>query len=198
MGLEKQGSKPTGPIGRIIGRLMNSFHTSIYVDSFKEKILPDHCRILDIGCGGGKFLKYLATKGDEFKLWGLDHSEEMIDLSSQLNQEVIKSGRLQLLTGSVTEIDISDNSLDLVTAFETVQFWPNLGDAFSEIYRVLDKEGEFLIINRFPKEGTKWWQRANLKSEADYMTKLEAAGFKNISIDLEFKRNWIVVKAFKS
>jgi hypothetical protein len=30
------------------------------------------------------------------------------------------------------------------------------------------------------------------------MTKLEATGFKNISIDLEFKRNWIVVKALKS
>jgi ubiquinone/menaquinone biosynthesis C-methylase UbiE len=197
MGLEKQGLKPTGTIGRVIGRLMNRFHTSIYVDYFKEKIVSDNCRILDIGCGGGKFLKHLAKKGDEFKLWGLDHSKEMIDLSSQLNKEVIKSGRLKLLTGSVAKIDIIDNSLDLVTAFETVQFWPNLGDAFSEIYRVLDREGEFLIINRFPKKGTKWWKKATLKSEADYMTKLEATGFKNIFIDLEFKRNWIVVKAFK-
>lgn len=198
MGLEKQGSKPTGTIGRIIGHLMNSFHTSMYVDYFEEKKLSNNCRILDIGCGGGKFLKYLAKKGDEFKLWGLDHSKEMIDLSSQLNKEVIKSGRLKLLTGSVTKIEIIDNSLDLITAFETVQFWPNLVDAFSEIYRVLDKEGEFLIINRFPKEGTKWWKIANLKSETDYMAKLEAIGFKNISIDLEFKRNWIVVKALKS
>jgi len=198
MGLEKQGSKPTGTIGRIIGRLMNSFHTSLYVDYFKKKNLSDNCRILDIGCGGGKFLKYLSKKGDKFKLWGLDHSKEMIDLSTHLNKEVIKNGRLKLLTGTVTKIDINDNSLDLVTAFETVQFWPNIVDAFSEIFRILDKEGEFLIINRFPKEGTKWWKMANLKSEDDYMTKLEATGFKNISIDLEFKRNWIVVKALKS
>ena len=177
---------------------MNSFQTSLYVDYFKKKNLSDNCRILDIGCGGGKFLKYLSKKGDKFKLWGLDHSKEMIDLSTHLNKKVIKNGRLKLLTGTVTQIDINDNSLDLVTAFETVQFWPNIIDAFSEIFRILDNEGEFLIINRFPKEGTKWWKMANLKSEDDYMTKLEDTGFKNISIDLEFKRNWIVVKALKS
>ena len=149
---------------------MNSFQTSLYVDYFKKKNLSDNCRILDIGCGGGKFLKYLSKKGDKFKLWGLDHSKEMIDLSTHLNKKVIKNGRLKLLTGTVTQIDINDNSLDLVTAFETVQFWPNIIDAFSEIFRILDNEGEFLIINRFPKEGTKWWKMTNLKSEDDYMT----------------------------
>jgi 2-polyprenyl-3-methyl-5-hydroxy-6-metoxy-1,4-benzoquinol methylase len=62
MGLEKQGLKPTGTIGRIIGRLMNSFQTSLYVDYFKKKNLSDNCRILDLECGGGKFLKYLSKK----------------------------------------------------------------------------------------------------------------------------------------
>jgi ubiquinone/menaquinone biosynthesis C-methylase UbiE len=197
MGIEKQGSKPTGILGKIIGRLMNKFHTSLYVDYFNEKSIPDNYRILDIGCGGGKILKYLSQKSKELKLWGLDHSKEMIDLTSRLNKEDIKQGRLKLLIGSVTKIAIEDNSLDIVTAFETVQFWPDLDMAFSEILRTLDKNGEFLIINRFPKEGTKWWKLASLKSEKDYRDKFESAGFRNITIDLNYKNGWIIVKGIK-
>ena len=121
----------------------------------------------------------------------------MIDLTSQLNKEAIKQDRLKLLVGSVSEIEIGDNTLDLVTAFETVQFWPDIDNVFSDILRILDKGGEFLIINRYPKEGTKWWKLANLKSEKDYKDKFEYAGFKNISIDLNYKKGWIIVKGIK-
>lgn len=197
MNLIKQGSKPSGTIGMIIGRLMNSFHTSMYIDYFNKEKRSDNCRILDIGCGGGKFLKYLSRKGINYKLWGLDHSPEMINLSSKLNQEEINNGKLRLELGSVTKIGIVDNSVDLVTALETVQFWPNIDIAFSEIFRVLDRNGKLIIINKFPKKGTKWWKTANLKSEADYTSKLVAAGFKDISIDLNFRSNWIVVKGKK-
>jgi len=60
MGLENQGAKPTGLIGKIVGRLMNKFHTSLYIDYFKSNLPADNSRILDIGCGGGQFLKYLV------------------------------------------------------------------------------------------------------------------------------------------
>ncbi len=38
MRLEKQGSKPTGLIGILIGRLMNKFQTTVYVDYIKNKL----------------------------------------------------------------------------------------------------------------------------------------------------------------
>ena len=197
MGLEKQGARPTGLIGIIIGRLMNRFHTSMYTDYFNTKDISDKFRILDIGCGGGKFLKYLSQRSDGFYLWGIDHSKEMIDLSTKLNNEDVKKGRLKLLCGSVSKIEIENNSIDLATAFETIQFWPDIDTAFSEIFRILDKGGRFLIINRYPKEGTKWWNLANIKSEKDYKTKLEIAGFIDISIDLHFKNGWIIVEGVK-
>lgn len=197
MGLENQGAKPTGLIGKLIGRLMNKFHTSLYTDYFKAKDIPDNFKILDIGCGGGKFLYYLSQRSDRFKLWGLDHSKEMIDLSSQLNSENVEKGRLILINGSVTKIEIENNSIDLVTAFETIQFWPDIDIALSEIFRVLDKGGRFLVINRYPKEGTKWWELAKIKSEKDYKTKFENNGFIDISIDLNFKNGWIIVEGRK-
>ncbi len=197
MGLENQGAKPTGLIGRLIGRLMNKFHTSLYTDYFNTKDIPNNFRILDIGCGGGKLLNYLSQRSEGFKLWGLDHSKEMIDLSSQLNSENIEKGQLKLLNGSVSKIEIENNSIDLVTAFETIQFWPEIDIALSEIFRVLDKGGRFLVINRYPKEETKWWELANIKSEKDYKTKLEDTGFNDISIDLSFNNGWIIVEGRK-
>ena len=104
---------------------------------------------------------------------------------------------MKLLYGSVSKIEIENNSIDLVTAFETIQFWPDIYIALSQIFRILDKNGRFLIINRYPKEGTKWWKLANIKSGNDYKTKLESAGFVDISIDLSFKNGWIIVEGRK-
>lgn len=197
MGLENQGAKPSGLIGKILGRLMNKIHTSVYINYFNTKNIPADFRILDIGCGGGKFLNYLSKKSGRYNLWGLDHSKEMIDLSYQLNRESVKTRRLKLLNGSVSKIEIKNSSLDLVTAFETIQFWPDMDIALSEIFRVLDKGGRFLVINRYPNEGTKWWKLAKIKSEKEYKTKLEMAGFIDISIDLDFKKGWIIVEGLK-
>jgi ubiquinone/menaquinone biosynthesis C-methylase UbiE len=122
----------------------------------------------------------------------------MIELSAHINKKIIDQKRLKLIHGSVTEIPIESNYLDLVTAFETVQFWPNIIIAFSEISRILKKGGSFLIINRYPKEDTKWWRMAKLKSSEDYKAQFKNAGFSDISIDLNYKKGWIILRGTKS
>jgi len=197
MGLEKQGSKPSGIIGGAIGWLMNRVHTKLYVDYFRDKLPTDHSSILDIGCGGGKFIKYLSLSNRSFTLTGLDHSEKMVELSKKINRSAIKNNQVSILRGSVQSIPIEDNRFDLVTAFETIQFWPDLDRSLSEIARVLKARGSFIVINRHPKEGSKWWKIAQLKNKNEYITKLKMVGFNNITTDLTFKKNWIIVKADK-
>jgi ubiquinone/menaquinone biosynthesis C-methylase UbiE len=193
MGIEKQGAKPTGKTGTFIGRLMNKFHTRLYVKYFSENRPPKNSKILDIGCGGGKFLNYLANLDETYILNGLDHSEEMIELSKKVNHQLIQDNRLKLYQGSVSEIPLQDAIVSLATAFETIMFWPDIEKSFSEVFRVLDDTGTFIIINRYPPEGSKWWKLATLKSESDYKQQLQLAGFTNVNTDLTFKRGWIVV-----
>ncbi|MBN1144522.1 MAG: class I SAM-dependent methyltransferase [Bacteroidales bacterium] len=197
MGLEKQGAKPSGLIGKIVGRLMNRFHTSLYVDYFKNTLPKDNSKILDIGCGGGEFLRFLYDSNESYILYGLDHSPEMIELSAKINKRAIEQNRLKLLQSSPTDISLENSYLDLVTAFETVQFWTDIEKSFLEIYRLLKAGGQFLIINRYPPEGSKWWKIAKIKNDKDYIHKLVNAGFSEISVDLEFKYGWIIVKATK-
>lgn len=197
MGIEKQGSKPTGFIGKIVGLMMNKYHTSLYIDYFKDNLPRDNSTILDIGCGGGKFLKYLSKKNNSYLLYGLDHSLEMVTLSQKINKQAIDQKRVEIFQGSVTMIPLDNSQLDLVTAFETVQFWPEINNSFKEISRVLKQGGEFLIINRYPPENSKWWKMAKIKSDKEYRLQFENNGFYKISIDLNFKNGWIIVKGTK-
>jgi len=197
MGIEKQGSKPTGFIGKIVGQMMNKYHTSFYVNYLKNNLPDNDSKILDIGCGGGKFLKYLSEINDSYILYGLDHSTEMIKLSKKINKQAIAQNRLKIIQGSVSNISIENDYLDLITAFETVQFWPDIEKSFSETARVLLNGGRFIIINRYPPEDSKWWNMAKIKSDKDYIDKLKNAGFGRVTIDLKFKNGWIVVNATK-
>ena len=197
MSIEKQGSKPTGKTGYFFGRLMNLFHTGFY-KIYYDKVLPDSSiNILDIGCGGGNLIKFFTKKNHKYRLFGLDHSEEMVVLSKKVNKESIKNGQAFIEYGSVSELPYESETMDIVTANETVQFWPDISESFSEIYRVLKKGGCFFIINIYPPEGSKWWKIAKLKNEKDFNNAFLKVGFKNIDIDLKTKKGWIITKTVK-
>lgn len=46
----------------------------------------------------------------------------------------------------VGALPYGDGAFDLVTAFETVYFWPDLEKAFQEILRTLKPGGRFLLV----------------------------------------------------
>ncbi len=65
MGLFKkfvmQCRKPYGRFGRFVGRSMNFGHTKVRQWGLSQiSIKPDSC-VLDIGCGGGKTVKEIAS-----------------------------------------------------------------------------------------------------------------------------------------
>lgn len=176
---------------------MNRFQTSIYIDYFSHLTIPINAKILDIGCGGGKFLNCLSKASKNSTLYGLDHSPEMVKLARRINQKAIEQARMYITRSSMPEIPFENSTFDLVTALETVQFWPGIDLAFQEVRRVLKNNGFLLIINRFPKEGSKWWKRVQIKNEKEYIQKLKKSGFNSIATDLNFKNSWIVVEAIK-
>ena len=49
--------------------------------------------------------------------------------------------------GDVRSLPFEDESIDIVTAFETIYFWNDIEECFKEIYRVLKMGGQFLICN---------------------------------------------------
>ena len=193
--MQSQGGNPSGVLGRLIGILMNRLHGNIHTWGLHNITIHENATCLDIGCGGGNTVKILTEKANHGKVYGLDHSEEMVKLSRRLNRSAVAQGVVEITQGSVSDLPYPDDYFDLITAFETIQFWPNLQRDLLEIMRVLKPSGIFLIVNRFPPEDSKWSEFLQLKNAKAYQDILSTLGFQDISLDTTTKNGWIKVVA---
>ena len=203
--LFKHFRRPIGLRGRIIGRLMNIEHVELWVWALKHvSILPNYC-ILDVGCGGGKSLKIMAQIAFNGKVYGIDYSQDMIQLAKGVNKVLLRRGRIEIVHGVTPYLPFQDNRFDLVTAFEVCYYWLNPVDDLREIKRVLKPSGTLLIAceaykeRRFEKRNAKGVKILNMHLYTpDELTELlQAAGYSNIGIHTIPERNWIAAVGVK-
>ena len=109
------------------------------LDFLKRNISPKD-KILDAGCGEGRFSKYFI--GDERDITSMDFSEEYVRLAKK------NVGKGKFVVGSVTEIPFKDNSFDCIFSVDVLQHVPDLKKALSEFHRVLKKGGKLIIIDK--------------------------------------------------
>lgn len=195
--LQSQGGNPTGLIGYLIGKLMNKMHSRIYDKALNNICIPEYSICLDIGCGGGKAIFLINKKHECNKIYGIDHSEQMVKLATRCNETDIRTGKVEIIHTSTFPLDFQNNYFNLITAFETIQFWPEIDNTLLEIYHKLKSGGVFLLANRLPKTGSKWHEFAQIKSPGEYKARLHHAGFAEITIDLESAKGWIIIKGRK-
>ena len=102
--------------------------------------------ILDIGCGGGRTLRDLAS-GTSARLFGLDASAASVEKTKELNSDHVLSGRMTVVEGLAESLPFAKEVFDLVTAFETVYYWRDPVSCFADVRRTLRQGGEFLVCN---------------------------------------------------
>jgi SAM-dependent methyltransferase len=139
-----QCMKPHGEEGFETIENMNLNHKEISEFAFSIVDVGSDDNILDIGCGGGvnieKFLK--LTSGN---VNGLDYSEVSVEASIKQNHIAVENGRCNVIQADVSDMPISDEKYDLVSAFETIYFWPEIGETFKEVSRIIKPDGQFMI-----------------------------------------------------
>jgi ubiquinone/menaquinone biosynthesis C-methylase UbiE len=201
----KQCRKPSGRFGKFVARVMNFGHSGLRRWGLSHVSINPDAIILDIGCGGGKTIKEMATFAPDGKIYGIDYSEDMIQVTKKVNKALIKKGLVEVKHGTVSSLPFIDNMFDLVTAFETVYFWPNLIDDLKEIKRVLKPDGTLLIANevykddKFEKRNTKWARLADMQLHTpdEYKDFLTQAGYRFVEIDKIPSKNRITATAKK-
>ena len=202
----RQCRRPEGFLGRLVGRAMNTGHAKIHRWSLRYVSAKSYSAVLDVGCGGGGALREMASLFPSAKLFGIDYSEDMVLLTKKVNRELIETGRIEIAHGSVSYLPYSDNTFDLVTAFEAYYFWLELDHALQELKRVLKSGGTLLLANavyeneKFQERNRKWatWAQMRIHSPKDYRQFLVMAGYSDIEVHEVIEKNWIAVTGKKA
>jgi SAM-dependent methyltransferase len=197
---------PTGVLGRNVAANMNKGHWNLTTWGLKHVSIKSGSIILDVGCGGGKTISRLARRTGQGKVFGIDHSDDMVDYSKQVNKKLISNNCVEILQGSVEKTGFKDDFFDLVTAIETYYFWPNLAAGFQEIKRILKKGGCLLIISEMIKDGVYELENAeiiaktnvHLLSLQEIQRVLQSVGYCNVKVYRKRKSVWNAIVAQKS
>ena len=175
---------PQGRMGRAMLNFMNLCHAPLTNWGLKLVDIQDGWTMLDIGCGGGATLQRLLKRSKGAKVYGIDISEESVAKAKKVNADVLDK-QVFVTLGSAEKLPYEDGKFDLVTAVETVYFWPNLPDCLQEVRRVLKSGGIFAILVEVVDSDSKWTsvvEGMTAYSPEDLKKLLDEAGFTQTEI----------------
>lgn len=159
MGLLKsffsQCARPEGSLGRVMLSFMNYTHAPLTNWGLKLVNIQDGWTMLDVGCGGGFTIRRLLNRSKDAQVYGIDISEESVAKAKKVNAEVLDK-QVFVTQGSAEKLPYENEKFDLVTAVETVYFWPNLPNCLQEVRRVLKPGGKFAILVEVVDSDSKW------------------------------------------
>ena len=142
---------------------VSQFHydcTNIHIDYDKSRELPSEIvdrwmsvllseidkdeidRVLDLGCGTGRFTKPLAENFNAF-VHGVDPSAKMLQVAMDNYQGLA----CDFVQGSTDEIPLDDSAIDMVFMSMVYHHVQDKGKAIDEVRRVLKRSGKFCIRN---------------------------------------------------
>jgi len=203
-----QCRKPTGFFGKLMAKGMNKGHSEMASWGLKAIQINSDDIILDIGCGGGQNVFNIAQQIKEGKIYGIDYSDISVKVSKKLNKKFIKSRIVEIMKASVSSLPFFEDTFDLVTAFETYYFWPDLINDLKGILKMLKPTGSLLLVNEafkcenesLRKRNEKWSKLGNFPihttQEIDQF--LEEAGFSNIKIMIEENQEYFLALGRKT
>ena len=197
--LTKHLSKPEGVVGKLCLQLMNKGHAPGEEWALKNIKCQNNSIILDIGCGGGLNIRNLAKLDPSLTIYGMDYSSTAVKESRNFNKKFINEGRVSIVEACVSNIPYENDKFDLITAFETVYFWPEILKSFKEVRRTLKKNGLFYIFLEAGNENSmEYWSKKvpNMTSYKieELISLLKEAGF---SCTLTKKHNikpWVLIE----
>jgi arsenite methyltransferase len=148
--------------------------------------------VLDLGSGGGIDVLLSARRvGPAGKAYGLDMTEEMLDLA-RANARAAGAGNVEFLFGQIEAIPLPDSSVDVIISNCVINLSTDRPAVFSESFRVLRPGGRLGITDILAEDYLTEAQRLERGAQAgciagapcitEYRDGLTGAGFTGITI----------------
>ncbi|HJT89456.1 MAG TPA: class I SAM-dependent methyltransferase [Bryobacteraceae bacterium] len=148
------------------------FPSTIDPRIYHVKLIREHLgdlrgkRILDVGCGKGRFARVLRDEEPLAEIWGLDLSEEML--------RYVPEG-IHTRAGSMTEMPFESEWFDGAYATESLEHAVEIETAVSEICRVVKPGGRIAVIDKNAEQRgrleTPEWERWFTRKELERLLK---------------------------
>lgn len=111
------------------------------------------CRVVDVGCGTGRWLARLAPGGAK-ALVGIDSSAEMLRRAQRK-----LCGALSLAQSTCTAIPLQDACADIILCSFTIGYTDRLGDVARELARICKPGGHVYVSELHPDTHARGWRR---------------------------------------
>lgn len=96
-------------------------------------------KVIDVGCGKGRYLKILKERYPKSNLYGVDISEKMLSYCPY---------GIETVNGSLLDIPYPDAFFDHIYSVEALEHAIMTENAIKEMVRVLKPEGKIIIIDK--------------------------------------------------
>ena len=190
-------------MGRVMLRGMSFGHASVADWAMSVLDIAEPSEIIELGCGNGRDSGELMKKYPAPRLTALDYSPLSVERTKANNKDMIVAGRLEVVEGDVSRLELAPGKFDLATAFETIYFWPGLEHCFAEVARVLKSGGHFMIVSESDglDDITRWFQQRidgmNVYTSDEIADALTKAGFVEVKVYHHESKPWLMVLAAK-
>ncbi len=193
----RQLSFPSGPLGSVMGTLMNFHNASINEFAIQKMTVRPPAKLLEIGFGGGLALARLIGLSQHFS--GVDRSGDMVRRANLKFRKAVENGRADFRVGNVEALPFAAQTFSNVLTVNTVYFWQSLEIGCNEIRRVLAPGGQ-VVIGFMPKEHMEKKKMPpeifSLRTIEDVTTALQNSGFCAAQIERpQTNPKWAVVIA---
>lgn len=141
-----QLGRPHGILSPFVARALNKGNERAIVAAVEAAVAPRGGVAADIGFGGGLGLQLLLDAvGDDGVVHGVEIADDMLRRARSRFGNDVRSGRLHLSSGSLTEVPLDDGAVDALITVNTVYFITDLDAACVELARALRPGGRVVI-----------------------------------------------------
>jgi SAM-dependent methyltransferase len=105
-------------------------------------------RLLEVGCGGGVFLRKALESG--CRATGVDHSPQMVSLARETNASAVTAGQLEVLPGEAGQLPVENARYTCCVSTGAIGFFPDPLEALTEMCRALRPGGRLVVYAGTP------------------------------------------------
>ncbi|MGX7058914.1 class I SAM-dependent methyltransferase [Vagococcus humatus] len=148
--LGRQFQKPTGKLGQVLAVFMNQTGVVSYQYLIKHLGIKGEEPVLELGIGNGVLLKQVAEKYPTVPLYGVDYSEDMLQVASKRLAK-LSAPDIFLKKMDINQLRFPKDFFQTIYTRHTLYFLEDPQAFLQRVYQILQPGGRFLVVY-FSKE----------------------------------------------